>query len=151
MIRLMIHWPRSSVPLIAAMMNLAGLSGTMNFLLVGGKRLKIHLDTRLNKKNIAILPYSMLEYLTRQYGGVTVTFKIVLFTSTLRTAWVSRSKGIRNKADVVPVLQCFSTSHYRALPTMQSTLTAGHEYGWRIPGTSGTGYVGGTSQSSSPG
>src|SRR5260221_808697 len=114
MIRLMIHWPRSSVPLIAAMMNLAGLSDTMNFLLVGGKRLKIHLDTRLNKKNIAILPYSMLEYLTRQYSGVTVTCKIVLFTSTLRTARFSRSKGIRNKADVVPVLQCFSTSNYRA-------------------------------------
>jgi len=114
----------------------------------GAAEYKIHPDTRLNKKNIAILPYSMLEYLTRHYGGVTVTCKIVLFTSTLRTAWFSRSKGIRNKADVVPVLQCFSTSHYRALPTMQSALTAGHEYGWRIPGTSGTGYLGGTRQSS---
>src|SRR6266481_5846654 len=100
------------------------------------------------KQESTILPYSMLEYLTRQYSGVTVTCKIVLFTSTLRTAWFSRSKGIRNKADVVPVLQCFSTSHYRALPTMQSALTAGDEYGWRIPGTSGTGYVGGTRQSS---
>src|SRR5579859_7322438 len=37
MIRLMIHWPLSSVRLIAAMRNLAGLSGTMSFLLGGGK------------------------------------------------------------------------------------------------------------------
>src|SRR5260370_8979939 len=37
MIRLMIRWPLSSVRLIAAMRNLAGLSGTMSFLLGGGK------------------------------------------------------------------------------------------------------------------
>src|SRR5258708_38994998 len=86
----------------------------------GAAEYKIHPDTRLNKKNIAILPYSMLEYLTRQYGGVNVAFKIVLFTRTLRTAWFSRSKAIRNKPHGVPVLQCFSTSHYRALPTMQT-------------------------------
>src|SRR5260370_3157670 len=50
---------------------------------------KIHPDTRLNKKKIAILPYSMLEYLTRQYGGVTLTCKTILFTSTLRAPGVS--------------------------------------------------------------
>src|SRR5260370_16778413 len=92
----------------------------------GAAEYKIHLDTRLNKKNIAILPYSMLEYLTRQYGGVTVTCKIVLFTSTLRTAWFSRSKGIRNKTDLVPGLQSFSTSHYRASPPTQTTLPPRH-------------------------
>ena len=59
----------------------------------GAAEYKIRPDTRKNKKKIAILPYSMPEYLTRQYASVTVTCKIVLFTSTLRTAWFSRSKG----------------------------------------------------------
>src|SRR5260370_24388664 len=68
----------------------------------GAAEYKIHLDTRLNKKNIAILPYSMLEYLTRQYGGVAMTFKVSLFTSTPRTPWVSRPKRYKNNTAYRP-------------------------------------------------